>query len=75
MSWNNEYKNFWIKEIAIRIRQSIRNGYLVSGPWREKILYYLNLKKFCTPYRGKCVRVKNNKIACEWCGAIGKYKK
>ena len=43
--WGNEYKNSWIKEIAIRIKQSIKNGYLVNGSCKEKILYYLSFKK------------------------------
>ena len=79
--WNNEWikgedypswNKSWINEVARRIRQSTRNGHLVSGSWKEKFLYYLNFKSFCTDncnFNNKCIRVKDNQSTCEWCGA------
>jgi hypothetical protein len=60
------------KEIIRRIRQSVKNRCLVDGSWKEKFLYYLNFKSFCTDncnFNNKCVRIKDKKGTCEWCGA------
>ena len=66
-----------LKEIIRRIRQSIRNGYLIDGSWKEKLLYYLNFKDFCTDncnFNNKCIRAEDNQNMCKWCGAAQDLK-